>query len=110
MIYISLTFFSAVCQSCAEERLEEERKSQLDYDRAVIYVRQISFAEKNGNNGSDNAIGGASTGSLDVSSTSAGFLDHDPDFVVHFFDFRNLNNILISIFKGMPWEQETETG
>lgn len=97
MIYISHFLYIALCQSCAEERLEEERKSQLDYNRAVIYVRQISFAEKNGggNNGSDNAIGGSS-GSLDVSSTSAGFPDHDPDFVVHFFDFRNLNNILIS--------------
>lgn len=80
----------AVCPSCAEERLEEERKSKLDYDRAVIYVRQISFAEKNGGgNGSstgDNAIGGSS-GSLDVSSTSAGFPDHDPDFVVHLLAF-----------------------
>lgn len=35
MIYI------AVCESCLQERLEEERRSQLVYNRATIYVRQV---------------------------------------------------------------------
>lgn len=34
-------FITAVCESCLEERLEEERRSQLVYSRAAIYVRQV---------------------------------------------------------------------
>lgn len=45
---ISCVFFSlvncfppAVCEECLANRLEEERRSQLEYDRAIIYVRQV---------------------------------------------------------------------
>lgn len=33
--------WTAVCESCLQERLEEERRSLLVYNRATIYVRQV---------------------------------------------------------------------
>lgn len=63
------------------ERLEEERRLQLDYTRAVIYVRQV---DKNGLNGSTveggGGGGGGSTSLLDTSSSTPA--DQDPDFQV----------------------------
>lgn len=38
---VSLNTEPAVCESCLEDRLEEERRSQLVYSRAAIYVRQV---------------------------------------------------------------------
>lgn len=38
---ISMTTDPAVCESCFAERVEEERRSQLDYVRAGIFVRQV---------------------------------------------------------------------
>ena len=34
-------FLAAVCETCLAEILEEERRLQLDYTRAPIYVRQV---------------------------------------------------------------------
>ena len=37
----SILMLSAVCETCLELRLEEERRSQLHYSKAVIYIRQV---------------------------------------------------------------------
>ena len=65
-------FITAVCESCLEERLEEERRSQLVYSRAAIYVRQVD------------KIGALTDNLMDVPSTSAisTSIAEDPDFQV----------------------------
>jgi hypothetical protein len=64
-----------VCESCLEERLEEERRSQLVYSRAAIYVRQVD------------KIGALTDNLMDVPSTSAisTSIAEDPDFQVSNF-------------------------
>lgn len=64
-----------MCESCLEERLEEERRSQLVYSRAAIYVRQVD------------KIGALTDNLMDVPSTSAlsTSTSEDPDFQVKFF-------------------------
>jgi len=59
----------AVCETCLTERLEEARRSQLNYSRAVIYVRQICP------NDSLNK-----SGTFDVHSISQSIEGEDPDF------------------------------
>lgn len=80
MIYAGVFTISAVCESCLAERLEEERRLQLDYTRAVIYVRQVCPTDKSSNGSTMGDNGGS--GLLDMSSTSAGLTDQDPDFQV----------------------------
>jgi len=59
----------AVCETCLAKRLEEVRRSQLNYDRAVIYVRQICP------NDSLNK-----SGTFDGTSVSHSIEGEDPDF------------------------------
>lgn len=70
MIY--MTFVAAVCESCLEKRLEEERRSQLVYSRAAIYVRQVD------------KIGALTDNLTDAPSASAfsSSVAEDPDFQV----------------------------
>jgi hypothetical protein len=68
-----MCFLAAVCESCFAERLEEERRSQLDYVRAAIFVRQVGP----GSNESliRNILGSGST-------AEASFEQEDPDYQV----------------------------
>lgn len=70
MIY--MTFVAAVCESCLEKRLEEERRSQLVYSRAAIYVRQVD------------KIGALTDNLTDAPSATAfsSSVAEDPDFQV----------------------------
>ncbi|EFX68348.1 hypothetical protein DAPPUDRAFT_63211 [Daphnia pulex] len=66
----SLDTEPAVCESCLEKRLEEERRSQLVYSRAAIYVRQVD------------KIGALTDNLTDAPSASAfsSSIAEDPDF------------------------------
>lgn len=82
-------FIAAVCESCLEDRLEEERRSQLVYSRAAIYVRQVD------------KIGALTDILLDAPSilASSSSTAEDPDFQVIFvslFVFLN-NNFPLSL-------------
>ena len=46
--FFRIIFYAAVCEQCLANRLEEERRSQLIYERATIYVRQV---DKSGGDG-----------------------------------------------------------
>lgn len=61
-----------MCESCLEDRLEEERRSQLVYSRATIYVRQVD------------KIGALTDIHLDAPSTlvPSSATAEDPDFQV----------------------------
>ena len=64
---------AAVCESCLEKRLEEERRSQLVYSRAAIYVRQVD------------KIGALTDNLMDMPSTLSSSIAEDPDFQVTIF-------------------------
>lgn len=68
-----MCFLAAVCESCFSERLEEERRSQLDYVRAAIFVRQVGP----GSNESliRNILGSGSTAEASIEQ-------EDPDYQV----------------------------
>lgn len=77
-----MTFVAAVCESCLEKRLEEERRSQLVYSRAAIYVRQVD------------KIGALTDNLTDAPSASAfsSSVAEDPDFQVTPFFLPLLRN------------------
>jgi len=66
-------FALAVCETCLAKRLEEARRSQLIYRRAVIYVRQICPNDSFNKNGP-----------FDGTSISHSIEGEDPDFKVRY--------------------------
>ena len=73
-----------MCESCLEERLEEERLSLLVYSRAAIYVRQL---EKIGVNDI----------LLDLPSGSAPIEDPDFQVVNNFYESDYYTAIVLSV-------------
>ena len=41
--------YIAVCETCLALRIEEEKRSQLDYQKAVVYVRQVCSSDSSFN-------------------------------------------------------------
>ena len=68
-----MCFLAAVCESCFAERVEEERRSQLDYVRAGIFVRQVGP-------GSNESLIRNILGSGNAAEAS--FEQEDPDYQV----------------------------
>ena len=88
MTFNFVFILTAVCETCLLQRLEEERLSQLVYQKAVIYVRQICPNDKNA---SFDADGPSPFVCSPVAAGSAATESGDPDFYVNTFLIHSMN-------------------